>query len=154
MALGASAPGLAQLTTSGLLTFFAVRPVDPLDGPLDEDPRFRGCALPLLQVSRPPLVAAAIPGAVVALWHLPLVLFSGLSLIGLPTTFAITSSACGFNCTCGNVLLTLLFHNGQGTSSTSSFGLNGAGAARLELIYFVVVLAALVVLALSQGRPC
>nr|WP_246223469.1 hypothetical protein [Pseudarthrobacter psychrotolerans] len=38
MALGASAPSLAQLTWSGLLTVFAVRLVNPLDGPLGEEP--------------------------------------------------------------------------------------------------------------------
>ncbi|WP_104060224.1 hypothetical protein [Arthrobacter sp. 4R501] len=59
MALGASAPGLAQLTWSGLLTVFAVRLVNPMDGPLGEEPGFRGYALPLLQASRPPLVSAA-----------------------------------------------------------------------------------------------
>ncbi|MHA7302516.1 CPBP family intramembrane glutamic endopeptidase [Pseudarthrobacter sp. MDT1-22] len=116
MALGASAPGLAQLTWNGLLTVFAVRLVNPLDGPRGEEPGFRGYALPLLQASRPPLVSAAILGVLVALWHLPLVLFGGLSVIGLPTTFAITFLYVWlFNRTGGSVLLTLLFHNSQGT---------------------------------------
>jgi membrane protease YdiL (CAAX protease family) len=153
MALGASAPGLAQLTWSGLLTVFAVRLVNPLDGPLGEEPGFRGYALPLLQVSRPPLVSAAILGVLVALWHLPLVLFSGLSLIGLPTTFAITFLYVWlFNRTGGSVLLTLLFHNSQGTFTMGSFGFTGAQAARVELIYFVVVvLAVLGTVALDRG---
>jgi hypothetical protein len=53
MALGAAAPGLAQLTWTGLLALFAVRLVNPLDG------------------------------ALVTLWHPPLVLFGGSNPIGL-----------------------------------------------------------------------
>ena len=153
MALGASAPGLAQLTWSGLLAVFAVRLVNPLDGPLGEEPGFRGYALPLLQASRPPLLSAAILGVLVALWHLPLVLFGGLSLIGLPTTFAITFLYVWlFNRTGGSVLLTLLFHNSQGTFTMGSFGFTGADAGRAELIYFVVVvLAVLATMALDRG---
>ena len=137
---GASAPGLARLTWSGMLTVFAVRLVNPMDGPLGEEPGFRGYALPLLQAARPPLQSAAILGLLVAFWHLPLVLFEGLSLIGLPTTFAITFLYVWlFNRTGGSVLLTLLFHNSQGTFTVGSFGFTGADAGRAELVYFVVV---------------
>jgi membrane protease YdiL (CAAX protease family) len=143
MALGASAPGLGQLTWSGLLTVFAVRLVNPLDGPLGEEPGFRGYALPLLQAARPPLLSAAVLGVLVALWHVPLVLFGGLSLIGLPTTFAITFLYVWlFNRTGGSVLLTYLFHNSQGTFTVGSFGFAAADAGRAELIYFVVVVLA------------
>ena len=97
-----------------------------MDGPLGEEPGFRGYALPLLQASRPPLLSAAILGLLVTLWHLPLVLFSGLSPIGLPTTFAITFLYVWlFNRTGGSVLLTLLFHNSQGTFTVGSFGFTG-----------------------------
>ena len=153
MALGASSPGLGQLTWSGPLTVFAVRMINPLDGPLGEEPGFRGYALPLLQASRPPLLSASIMGVLVAVWHLPLVIFSGLSLIGLPTTFAITFLYVWlFNHTGGSVLLTLLFHNSQGTFTMGSFGFTGADAGRVELIYFVVVvLAVLATLGLDRA---
>jgi uncharacterized protein len=140
MALGSPAPGLTQVTWSGMLTVFTVRLVNPLDGALGEEPGFRGYALPLLQASRTPLASAAILGVLVALWHLPLVLFAGLSLIGLPTTFAITFLYVWlFNHTGGSVLLTLLFHNSQGTFTMGSFGFTGTDAVRVELVYFVVV---------------
>jgi membrane protease YdiL (CAAX protease family) len=143
VSLGSSAPGLADLTWNGLLMAFAVRLVNPLDGPLGEEPGFRGYALPLLQASRPPLQSAAILGVLVAFWHLPLVLFNGLSMIGLPTTFVITFLYVWlFNRTGGSVLLTFLFHNSQGTFTIGSFGFTGAAAGRAELIYFAVVLAA------------
>lgn len=143
IALGGSASGLARLTWSGLLTVFAVRLVNPMDGPVGEEPGFRGYALPLLQAARPPLQSAAVLGLLVMVWHLPLVLFEGLSLIGLPTTFAVTFLYVWlFNRTGGSVLLTLLFHNSQGTFTVGSFGFAGADAGRAELIYFVMVLLA------------
>ena len=152
MALGAAAPGLGRLTWGGLLTVFAVRLVNPMDGPLGEEPGFRGYALPLLQASRPPLLSAAILGVLVTLWHLPLVLLGGLSAIGLPTTFAITFLYVWlFNRTGGSVLLTLLFHNSQGTFTVGSFGFSAAAAGRAELIYFlVVVLAVLATVVLDR----
>ncbi|QCO97198.1 CPBP family intramembrane metalloprotease [Arthrobacter sp. 24S4-2] len=143
MLLGAAAPGLSQLTGSGLLVVFAVRLVNPMDGPLGEEPGFRGYAVPLLQASRLPLQAAALLGFVVAFWHLPLIVFGGLSLIGLPTTFVITFLYVWlFNRTGGSVLLTLLCHNSQGTFTVGSYGFAGPDAQRAELIYFVVVAAA------------
>lgn len=143
MLLGAAAPGLSQLTWTGLLVVFAVRLVNPMDGPLGEEPGFRGYAVPLLQAGRPPLQSAALLGVVVALWHLPLIIFGGLSLIGLPTTFVITFLYVWlFNRTGGSVLLTLLFHNSQGTFTVGSYGFTGPDVPRAELIYFVVVAAA------------
>ena len=63
--------------------------------------------------------------------------FGQLSPIGLPTTFAITFLYVWlFNRTGGSVLLTLLFHNSQGTFTVGSFGFSGADAGRAELIYF------------------
>ena len=153
MALGAPASGLAQVTWSGLLAVFAVRLVNPLDGPLGEEPGFRGYALPLLQARWAPLRSAALLGVVVALWHVPLVVFGQLSLIGLPTTFAITFLYVWlFNRTGGSVLLTYLFHDAQGTFTVGSFGFSGAEAGRAELIYFaVVVLAVLTTVVLDRG---
>lgn len=153
MALGAPAPGLAQVTWSGLLAVFAVRLVNPLDGPLGEEPGFRGYALPLLQARWAPLRSAALLGVVVAFWHVPLVVFGQLSLIGLPTTFAITFLYVWlFNRTGGSVLLTYLFHDSQGTFTVGSFGFSGAEAGRAELIYFaVVVLAVLTTVVLDRG---
>ena len=143
MLLGAAAPGLSQLTWTGLLVVFAVRLVNPMDGPLGEEPGFRGYAVPLLQAGRPPLQSAAVLGVVVALWHLPLIIFGGLSVIGLPTTFVITFLYVWlFNRTGGSVLLTLLFHNSQGTFTVGSYGFTGPDVPRAELIYFVVVAAA------------
>ncbi|MCD2195790.1 CPBP family glutamic-type intramembrane protease [Actinomycetospora endophytica] len=57
---------------------FAVRLVNPLDGPLGEEPGWRGFALPGLQARLSPLAATAIAilAVVVTVWHLPLVLIA------------------------------------------------------------------------------
>ena len=51
---------------------FAVRMVNPTDGPLDEHPGWQGFAQPALQADHSPLVSAMILAPLVAGWHLPL----------------------------------------------------------------------------------
>jgi uncharacterized protein len=57
---GAPIPVLADRAWPNLALVFAVRFVNPLDGPLGEEPGWRGYALPLLQAGRAPLGAALI----------------------------------------------------------------------------------------------
>jgi membrane protease YdiL (CAAX protease family) len=140
---GAAAPGLSQLTWSGLLMVFGVRLINPMDGPLGEEPGFRGYAVPLRRAARTPLLSATLLGVAVAVWHLPLIIFGGLSIIGLPITFVITFLYVWlFNRTGGSVLLTLLFHNSQGTFTMGSYGFTGSDLTRAEVIYLAVVTAA------------
>lgn len=88
--------------------------------------------------------------AVAILLPVLLVLVSGL------ITVALGAAAPGL---AQLVLLTLLFHNSQGTFTMGSFGFTGAAATRVELVYFmVVVLAVLGIIALDrqawvQGSP-
>ena len=51
---------------------FAVRLINPLDGPLGEEPGWRGFALPTLQTQYSPLLATLILAVLVTVWHLPL----------------------------------------------------------------------------------
>jgi uncharacterized protein len=75
---------------------FAVRLVNPADGPLGEHPGWNGVALPGLQADRSPLAATMILAPLVAGWHLPLFFLEGgglqLSLLlgSLVTTMAVT----------------------------------------------------------------
>jgi membrane protease YdiL (CAAX protease family) len=59
---------------TSILMVFAIRLINPLDGPMSEEPGWRGVALPGLQGSgRSPLLATLILAPIVALWHVPLV---------------------------------------------------------------------------------
>src|SRR4028119_1956477 len=100
VALGAGSPSLARVgPLSTLLVVYAVRLINPLDGPMGEEPGWRGFALPVLQGSgRSPLLATLILAPIVALWHVPLVVthqFSPAILLGaftftLAATWALT----------------------------------------------------------------
>jgi membrane protease YdiL (CAAX protease family) len=130
---GAPAPVLAGMAWSQLALGAAIRFVNPLDGPLGEEPGWRGYALPQLQDRRSPLGSGVILGVFVALWHLPLVTSGMLPTVGLPITFAITLVYVWlFNRTGGSVLLTMVFHIAQGTVSYAALGFTGADAARMD----------------------
>ena len=130
---GAPAPVLANIGFAAIAINFAVRFINPLDGPLGEEPGWRGYALPQLQSSRSPLGSSVLLGVVVALWHLPLVAVGQLATIGLVVTFAITLVYSWlFNHTGGSVLLAMVFHVAQGAISTAALGFTGEDASRMD----------------------
>src|SRR4051812_27994178 len=132
----APAPDWPHLSWSSFALAFLLRLVNPMDGPMAEEPSWRGFAVPRLQAMRSPLASAAILGVLVALWHLPLVGDTGW--IGIVTTFSIPFVYVWlFNRTGGSVLLVLLFHNAQGFITSGDLGYAGADLARQELIEFV-----------------
>ena len=56
VALGAPSPSMSQFSPlSSVLLVFAIRLINPLDGPMGEEPGWRGFAQPRLQADRPPL---------------------------------------------------------------------------------------------------
>jgi len=130
---GAPAPLLGSLAWGSLAFTFAARFIDPLDGPLGEEPGWRGWALPELQRRQSALGAAVILGAIVSLWHLPLVSVGQLAPVGLIATFGITLVYVWlFNHTGGSVLLTMVFHVSQGTVSLAALGFAGVDAVRMD----------------------
>jgi len=97
VALGTSAPSLVQFSSvSTILLVFGMKLINPGDGPLGEEPGWRGFALPGLQGALSPLVSTLILGVVVTVWHVPfLFLEEGLlgpyTIVGfLLGTFAVT----------------------------------------------------------------
>jgi uncharacterized protein len=83
------------------------------DGPLGEEPGWRGFALPRLQAGRSALVASLVLGVIVVLWHVPKLI---LDPTFRPVPFALFTIAGAvlftwiYNSTNGSVLLTTLFH--------------------------------------------
>jgi membrane protease YdiL (CAAX protease family) len=97
---------------------------------------------------RPALASALVLGLLVALWHLPLVMFGWLGPIGLLSTVAITVIYVWlFNRTGGSVLLTLVAHAVQDSFNFGSLGYAAPDLDRAEYLYcLVVVVAAALVL--------
>ena len=137
--LGGSLPDWSSLAWTSFLIAFLVRLVNPMDGPLGEEPGFRGFAIPRLQARWSPLASVTILAALVALWHLPLVVIDNIGPVGLITTFSITFFYFWlFNRTGGSVLLTLLAHMAQGAVKFGDFGLPASDLARQEWMECVV----------------
>ena len=114
-----------------MLMMFAIRLVNPLDGPMQEELGWRGFALPRLQERHSPLVASAILGVLVVIWHAPLVLLGMLPAFALFGTFAFTIVfGWLFNNTKGSVLMTLIAHAADGLVLTGNLGLNAIDAER------------------------
>ncbi|MFL5698866.1 MAG: CPBP family intramembrane glutamic endopeptidase [Ktedonobacteraceae bacterium] len=144
VALGAPVPSLAKLPPlTTFLLVFAVRLINPLNGPLAEEPGWRGYALPRLQgSSRSPLLASVILALLVVGWHLPLVVVAHqFPPIGLLGAFAVTFWFTWLlNHTGGSVFMTLVMHSAEGTfGPLAGFGsFAGADFARWFSIYVVV----------------
>src|SRR5215213_6879185 len=131
-----------------LIVVFAVRLIDPLDGPMGEEPGWRGFALPRLQAERSPLLASLILAVLVTLWHLPLWVLpqfgaSPIDILGdiLGTVGVTLWYTWLFNHTGGSVLMTIVAHATEGTIQTEAFWSAGAAAARMSLLYGAVWLA-------------
>ncbi len=139
--LGAPVPALAQLGPFSMpFLAFAVRLINPSDGPLGEEPGWRGFAQPGLQARRSPLAATLILALLVTGWHLPLALASGIDQlppIALLATIAVTFwYAWLFNRTGGSALMTLVAHAAEGVFlHVAMAGFAGADATRLIWLY-------------------
>ncbi len=146
MALGAPAPSLEPFRPWWVLILvFAVRLVNPLDGPVGEEPGWRGFAQPGLQAGRSPLVATAILAVLVVIWHVPLFFLEDGGLQpaavvgGILGPFASTFwYAWLFNRTGGSALLTLVSHAAEGTIRSGAYWAVGVAAVRMHWLYPVV----------------
>jgi membrane protease YdiL (CAAX protease family) len=160
VALGAGAPSLAQAgPLSTILMVFAVRLINPLDGPMGEEPGWRGFALPGLQASRSLLLATLILAVLVTVWHVPLFFIEegGLQpsvvLGGVLGPFAFTFVATWlFNHTGGSVLMTLVMHAAEGTIRPNELWSVGAAQVQAGLVYSVVWCAVVVGLVIFDWK--
>jgi hypothetical protein len=118
---GAGVPSLTFTSLTTFLMVFAIRLVNPADGPLGEHPGWNGVALPGLQADRSPLLATMILAPLVAGWHLPLFFLEegglqpSILVGGLVTTMALTFWYTWlFNHTRGSVLMVVVAHSVEG----------------------------------------
>src|SRR5215217_3945341 len=149
VALGASTPSLVQFSSvSTILLVFGAKLINPGDGPLGEEPGWRGFALPGLQSTLSPLVSTLILGVLVTVWHVPLLfLEEGLLRPSIIVGFLLGTMAVTFwyswlfNHTGGSVLMTLIAHAAQGTITIGGLWSLGADFARANLLTGFVWLA-------------
>jgi uncharacterized protein len=144
VAVGAPIPSLAQFSpVYAVLVVFAVRLVNPADGPLGEEPGWRGFAQPRLQADRSPLLATLILAVLVTIWHVPtFILEAGLQpsfiLGGVLATVAVTFwYAWLFNRSGGSVLITLIAHATEGSIQVGAFW-PASAAGQIILVYAAV----------------
>ncbi len=133
-------PVVASASVGTVLLAFAIRLVDPTDGPLGEEPGWRGFALPGMQARLSPLAATAILAVVITVWHLPLAFlaagdpWSNLATIVVGTVAVTFWYTWLFDHTGGSVLLVVVAHAAEGAVQHEG------------LLYMVVWLAVAVVL--------
>ena len=153
--LGASAPSAAELGQwPRLFLMFPLLLI--FDGPLGEEPGWRGYALPRLQAGRSALAASLVLGAIWAFWHLPKLMMDS-SFRPVPFVLFAFAGAILFtwvyNSTNGSVLLTILFHTSVnaigGTFFFSMF--SGADLTRLWWLQAAVYCAAAIVVVIVAG---
>jgi uncharacterized protein len=159
LSLGAGPASLAQLAPGSIVLIFAVRLINPSDGPLAEEPGWRGFAQPGLQRRHSPLVATSILGLLVAGWHLPLWLmpqFGATPVIIISDflgTVAVTFwYAWLFNHASGSSLLTLIAHATEGAIETSTLWPAEADVSRMASLYCLVWCVVAGVLLLADRR--
>ena len=153
MLFGAPNPTAALIASlPTMLMMFAVRLVNPLDGPMQEELGWRGFALPRLQERHSPLVASAILGVLVVIWHVPLVLLDMLPAYALFATFAFTIVfGWLFNNTRGSVLMVLIAHAADGLVITGNLGLNAIDSERHVMLLVATWCVAALVVVLVYG---
>src|SRR5215213_6653683 len=147
VALGASVPSLAGIgSVTTVLMMFAVRLVNPGDGPMGEEPGWRGVARPGLQSTLSPLVSTLILGVAVTVWHVPILfLEEGLLQPSIIVGFLLGSFAVTFfytwlfNHTGGSVLMTIVSHSAQGTIQIGALWPAGTDFAQAILLNSVVL---------------
>ena len=119
-----------------LVLVFAIRLINPSDGPVGEEPGWRGFALPGLQRSVSPLSAGLIVGLLAAAWHLPIFLVGGASPLEILAPFGLgVVSSWLYNRSGGSTFLSIVLHAADGVFQIGSFGFAGADAERMVLLY-------------------
>jgi membrane protease YdiL (CAAX protease family) len=160
LSLAAGTPfSLAQLAPLSILGAFAVRLVNPLDGPLAEEPGWRAFAQPRLQLGRSRLSATLILAVLVACWHLPLWLLPefgatpSIIVADIFGTLAVTIwYSWLFNHSGGSALLTLIAHSVEGVIHPQLFWSNPAVASQATMVYAAVWCLAAVVLVIADWK--
>jgi membrane protease YdiL (CAAX protease family) len=154
--LGAQPPSAAQLGAwTAIFSTFAIVLLIPGFGGAWEEPGWRGYALPRLQSGRSALAASLILAALIAGWHLPLMVagqvhYSDIVLI----LAAVIVFNWVFNNTGGSVLIIMLMHAANNAVSGSFFSPMFSGADSIRQSWLLALVWAVVaVLVIAVAGP-
>jgi membrane protease YdiL (CAAX protease family) len=153
---GASAPDGSRFSTwMGVPLAIGLAIVNPLNGPLSEEPSFRGYALPILQNRRTPLTSAAILAVLVTGWHGPLFFIDsfGLRPYEAITTVAVTFWYVWlFDHAGGSSLLTLIAHAAEGSVNVDGLYPSGSADSTRAVVFNLLLWCAVAVALIVVSR--
>lgn len=154
--------GVEGLTVSTLVTTLVTYLVYLAGGPLQEEPGWRGFALPRMQESMHPLVAAVGLGAVHTLWHAPLFLTdewdtarsdAGQFVAYLLLIVALSIVLCWvFNTSGGSSIPAILAHNSLNWGLLLAGNLRGSPIVNTWPAALAMTVLAAVILGFTRGR--
>ena len=152
--LGAQPPSATQLGAwTGIFSTFAIVLLVPGVGGVWEEPGWRGYALPRLQRGRSALVASLILAALIAGWHLPLMVVGQVHYSDIVLIVAgVIVFNWVFNNAKGSVLIIMLMHAANNAVSGSFFSPMFSGADSIReswLLALVWAVVAVLVIAIS-----
>jgi membrane protease YdiL (CAAX protease family) len=155
MATGAPAPDGLLTAWMGVPLAIGISIVNPLNGPLSEEPSFRGYALPILHQRRTPLLSAAILAVLVTIWHGPLFFIDQFHLRPFQaiTTVAVTFWYVWlFDHAAGSALLTLIAHATEGSVNIDGLYAEGSTEATRSAVVNMLLWCAVTVTLLVAYR--
>jgi membrane protease YdiL (CAAX protease family) len=155
MATGAPAPDGVLNAWMGVPLALAISIINPLNGPLSEEPSFRGYALPILQDRHTPLLSGAILATLVTIWHGPLFFIDQFQLRPYQaiTTVAVTFWYVWlFDHAAGSALITLIAHAAEGSINIDGLYSEGSGDATRAAVFNLLLWCAVTVTLLVAYR--
>jgi uncharacterized protein len=156
MATGAPAPDGLLSAWMGVPLAIGISIVNPLNGPLSEEPSFRGYVLPILQNRRTPLLSGAILATLVTVWHGPLFFIQEFQLrpYQAVTTVAVTFWYVWlFDHAAGSCLITLIAHAAEGALNIDGrYPEGSADATRTGVVNLLLWCAVTVTLLVAYRR--
>jgi membrane protease YdiL (CAAX protease family) len=156
MATGAPTPDGGFLSAwMGVPLAIGISIVNPLNGPLSEEPSFRGYALPILQNRHMPLHSGAILAALVTIWHGPLFFIDQFHLRPYEsiTTLAVTFWYVWlFDHAAGSSLITLIAHATEGSINIDGLYPDGSADATRAVVVNLLLWCAVTVALLVAHR--
>jgi uncharacterized protein len=153
---GAPAPdGGPASAWMGVPLAIGISIVNPLNGPLSEEPSFRGYALPILHGRWTPLTSGAILAVLVTVWHGPLFFIAQFHLRPYEaiTTVAVTFWYVWlFDHAAGSSLITLIAHAAEGSINVDGLYAEGSSDATRAVVVNLLLWCAVAVTLLVANR--